>query len=79
MDFRTTCEYSKRLALICLLAAIVSLAVSQPVSAQSQTRSVLPSDGVPAALGYGVFTAVGAAILLGAVAKPHTIWDPPFF
>jgi hypothetical protein len=32
--------------------------------------------GIPTTLGYGVFTAAGAAILLGAVAKPHSIWDP---
>jgi hypothetical protein len=32
--------------------------------------------GIPATLGYGVFTATGAALLLGAVAKPRSIWDP---
>jgi hypothetical protein len=32
--------------------------------------------GIPATLGYGVFTAVGAALLLGTVAKPYSIWDP---
>jgi len=32
--------------------------------------------GIPTTLGYGVFTAVGAALLLGAVARPRFIWDP---
>ena len=29
--------------------------------------------GVLAPLGYGVFTAVGAALVLGAIAAPHTV------
>jgi putative oxidoreductase len=32
--------------------------------------------GIPTTLGYGVFTAVGAALLLGAVEKPGSTWDP---
>jgi hypothetical protein len=32
--------------------------------------------GIPATLGYGVFTAISAALLLGAVANPRSIWDP---
>jgi len=46
MDFQTACKYGKRLALVCFVAAIVPLPISQPVFAQSQTRSVLSSDGV---------------------------------
>jgi len=47
MSIRTTCKHSKRLVLTCFLTAIVTLAISQPVSAQSQTHSVPSSDGVP--------------------------------
>ena len=32
--------------------------------------------GILAPLGYGVFTAAGAALLLGAIASPRSIWDP---
>jgi hypothetical protein len=32
--------------------------------------------GLLAPLGYGVFTAIGAALLLGAIAAPHT-FDVP--
>jgi hypothetical protein len=32
--------------------------------------------GIPTTLGYGVFTAIGAALLLGAVARPRSTWDP---
>jgi pimeloyl-ACP methyl ester carboxylesterase len=46
MNFGTVCRYGKCLALSCFLTAIVLLAISQPASAQSQTHSVLSSDGV---------------------------------
>jgi uncharacterized membrane protein YphA (DoxX/SURF4 family) len=32
--------------------------------------------GLLAPLGYGVFTAIGAALLLGAIAAPHTLGVP---
>lgn len=32
--------------------------------------------GIPTTLGYGVFTGIGAALLLGAVARPGSNWDP---
>jgi hypothetical protein len=32
--------------------------------------------GLLAPLGYGVFTAIGAALLLGAIAAPHTLDVP---
>ena len=31
--------------------------------------------GIPTTLGYGVFTAIGAALLLGALARPRSTWD----